>query len=48
MEAGMIFGQMETGRSPFQGITKLMNNWLAKYFDRREKEENREILRKGL
>ena len=48
MGAGMIFGQMEIGRSLFQGILKLMKYWPAIFFDGLRKEENREVLGKGV
>lgn len=48
MGAGMIFGQMEIGRNRFQGILKFMNYWPAIFFDGLGKEENREVLGKGV
>lgn len=48
MGAGMIFEQMEIGRNRFQVILKFMNYWPAIFFDGRGKEENREVLGKGV
>jgi hypothetical protein len=48
MGEGMIFGQMEIGRSLFQGIVKSMNSWPATFFEGQGKEGSREVLGKGV